>query len=431
VTLALQSGTALVGTDTGTALEWFDGADWQAYTPGSRVPVPAGGTTLLVRVAVVNDNEYESVDGIHERFSLIATNTGGTSATGTAALTDDGSSNQVFRQNDRSGTPATGNADDDRPKPPPPPPPRPPAPVPEAAPPAPAPAPIAPQVQPFNSAVVVTQRTSLPLPERPPIGDILTSASGFRAKVIQAEAPVLITDKGITDQFTDPGRTTTFNLPADAFAHSQADAVLSVQAQLTTGQPLPGWIQFDAQAGTFTVSPPPQAVGTTLEIRVTARDTAGREAAAVFKFSVGEGLQDERLRQQGGTNTPVTPPAAPAGLQGRSSFSDQIRLAAAQRGGLSGLLMRAQADGIDLGQSAGQGDRLSVQRESATGGLLQRLMASRATQDRMTSEPSEAPETGSVDTRGVDRPDSADGLAPAGIVGAARSAATTAAGTAS
>ena len=52
VTLSTASGTATLGTDTGTALQYFDGTDWQAYTPGSEVAIPTGGTTLLVRIAV-------------------------------------------------------------------------------------------------------------------------------------------------------------------------------------------------------------------------------------------------------------------------------------------------------------------------------------------------------------------------------------------
>ena len=36
VTLSPASGTATLGTDTGSGLQYFDGTDWQAYTPGSR-----------------------------------------------------------------------------------------------------------------------------------------------------------------------------------------------------------------------------------------------------------------------------------------------------------------------------------------------------------------------------------------------------------
>jgi hypothetical protein len=216
--------------------------------------------------------------------------------------------------------------------------------------------------------VVVTQRTSLPLPERAPIGEILTSSSGFRASVIEAPQPALQVFRGIADQFVEGNRTSTFNLPADAFAHTRADAVVTVEARQTNGQPLPPWVQFDAQAGTFTVSPPPAVSGQQLEIRITARDNEGREAAAVFKFNVGEG-------------TPAQPqaPAQPVGPQGRSSLSDQIRLAAAQRGGATSLLLRAQADAIDIGRASGA----TVDRAPAGDGLLQRLMASRAVQDRL------------------------------------------------
>ena len=79
VTLSPASGTATLGTDTGSGLQYFDGTDWQAYTPGSLVALGAGGT-LQVRVAVVNDGLAEG----DEAFTLTATNTGGGAATGRA-----------------------------------------------------------------------------------------------------------------------------------------------------------------------------------------------------------------------------------------------------------------------------------------------------------------------------------------------------------
>jgi hypothetical protein len=328
VQLALESGTATVGTDTGTGLQFFDGTAWRDYTPGSLVAVPAGRTTLLVRMAVINDTLLEGP----ETFRLVATNTGGLAAQGTGTLLDDGTSGNVFEPDNTTGVATRGVADDDTP-PPPAPAPAPvqtaPVPAPEPAPPPPPAAPAPAPVQTFNSAVVITNPSTLPLPDRPAIGEVLTSASGFRVQVIQSEVPALMRDKGIADQFVEPNRTTTFSLPADAFAHTRPEAVLTVAAQQANGQPLPSWVLFNAQAGTFIVNPPPGFTGA-LEVQVIVRDTDGREATANFKFNVGSGPQ---VPAEPASEAPTTPRPV-----GRLGISDQIRLAGRQNGLLDRLM---------------------------------------------------------------------------------------------
>src|SRR5690606_4868781 len=88
-TLALASGTATVGTDTGAqaALEYFDGAAWQ--TVAGAITIAAGQTSVQVRSAIVDDNLSEA----SEDFTLTATVTAGASSnaadTGTATIADD------------------------------------------------------------------------------------------------------------------------------------------------------------------------------------------------------------------------------------------------------------------------------------------------------------------------------------------------------
>lgn len=178
------------------------------------------------------------------------------------------------------------------------------------------------------------------------MGEIVTSSTGFQVRVIQSETPALMRDKGITDQFVDPSRVTTFNLPNDAFAHTRAEAVLTVIARQTNGDPLPPWVLFNPQAGTFTVTPPPGFTGQ-LEIQVIARDNDGREAAANFKFNVGSGTTTDTRPQGDQTPAPAPAPGTTPPRSGRLGVSDQIRLAGRQNG------------------------------------LLERLMASRAVQERL------------------------------------------------
>jgi hypothetical protein len=140
----------------------------------------------------------------------------------------------------------------------------------------------------FESSLLLTKPSTLPLPDRPSIGDILTSPQGYRATVIEASHSALTLFQGITDQFVESGRTTSFNLPSDAFAHTRPEAVLSVEVKLADGRPLPSWIAFDSQSGSFAVNAPPNHTER-LVIRVTVRDGQGREATAMFKLDVGNG----------------------------------------------------------------------------------------------------------------------------------------------
>ena len=114
------TGHAVLDVDTQDAgsampLQYFDGSAWVDYTPGSLVPMPAG--TMLVRTRIVNDIPFEDA----ETFALVATNAGGTSATGTCTITDDGTGN-LYSSSNTTGTPEApgtnglpGALNDDRP----------------------------------------------------------------------------------------------------------------------------------------------------------------------------------------------------------------------------------------------------------------------------------------------------------------------------
>lgn len=109
VTLALADGTAVGGStsptdgsvDYNSALEYFDGTAWQAYTPGGFVQIPATGTTLLVRTAIVNDTSFEG----SQSLTLTAANTQGTaSAPATGTILDNGTGS-LFAASNTTGTP--------------------------------------------------------------------------------------------------------------------------------------------------------------------------------------------------------------------------------------------------------------------------------------------------------------------------------------
>lgn len=75
-----------------------------------------------------------------------------------------------------------------------------------------------------------------------------------------------------------------FVLPEGAFTDPDRDA-LTYSAQLANGQPLPGWLRFDAAARSFAGLPTNEDVGR-LDVRVTASDPSGASASQVFVLEV-------------------------------------------------------------------------------------------------------------------------------------------------
>ena len=102
----LADGTA-GAADYGPTLEYFAGGKWNPYTKGERVPLDLSGR-ILVRTPVTADPLAE----ISEKFQLQATNNGGSPATGTAEIRDDGQGVVFGPTGDAD--PAVVN-DDDRP----------------------------------------------------------------------------------------------------------------------------------------------------------------------------------------------------------------------------------------------------------------------------------------------------------------------------
>ncbi|MCX9157098.1 retention module-containing protein, partial [Niveibacterium sp. 24ML] len=85
---SISSGTASVGTDTASAMEYFNGASWVAVGAAG-VTLAAGETSVQIRVATTDDALVE----VDENFNLNATVTGGVtknaSASGTGTISDD------------------------------------------------------------------------------------------------------------------------------------------------------------------------------------------------------------------------------------------------------------------------------------------------------------------------------------------------------
>jgi hypothetical protein len=71
-------------------------------------------------------------------------------------------------------------------------------------------------------------------------------------------------------------------IPMEAFAHTNPSAVVRLEASLADGTALPSWISFDPNSGSLHGVPPSADAAATVEIKITARDDAGRVAEVIF-----------------------------------------------------------------------------------------------------------------------------------------------------
>ncbi|MGE5524855.1 MAG: VCBS domain-containing protein [Rhodospirillaceae bacterium] len=263
---------ATLGIDTadagaGVPLQYFDGTSWVDYAPNSFIRIPASGTKLLVRTAIVDDGQYEGA----ETLQLTATNTGGRSAEGVATLVDDGTG--IVYDADGKATSLTPN--DDKPKPQPP------------------------------VAVVIVPPTVVPSPPPPALPaqqPFIPTEIVVKQSAPPPEPPSLTVANPIPDQFAERNGEAKFAVPEGTFMHTNPGERLTLAAQMADGTPLPPWLTFNGTTGVFEGKPPQNFQGE-LQIKVIARDSSGNEVESLFRFHVGD---------KGAGDRPATPAHAPA-----------------------------------------------------------------------------------------------------------------------
>ncbi|MDP4201947.1 MAG: right-handed parallel beta-helix repeat-containing protein [Bacteroidota bacterium] len=88
-TPALTSGTATVGTDTGTPIQYSTngGSTWTTWSSGS-ITIPAGVTSLRIRVPTIDDAIVEQTETLQLSVSVSSGNTTNTTAFGTGTIND-------------------------------------------------------------------------------------------------------------------------------------------------------------------------------------------------------------------------------------------------------------------------------------------------------------------------------------------------------
>lgn len=98
-------------------------------------------------------------------------------------------------------------------------------------------------------------------------------------------------DNGIDNLSLGAGQAFTFVIPKDAFQASTGDVQLAFQVSQTSGAPLPSWVQFNPETGTFSGQVPEGEKGD-LSIRVKAVDSKGNEAVTTFTIRSGAITQE-------------------------------------------------------------------------------------------------------------------------------------------
>ncbi|MGC1242924.1 MAG: putative Ig domain-containing protein [Chryseosolibacter sp.] len=105
-------------------------------------------------------------------------------------------------------------------------------------------------------------------------------------EIVSLEAPgnqPPVVANAIPDQNGVIGTTLSFTFAANTFTDADGDA-LTYSAQLSTGSPLPAWLNFNTGTRTFSGTPPPEAAGV-LAIQVSAGDGAST-VSDVFNYNI-------------------------------------------------------------------------------------------------------------------------------------------------
>ena len=119
-------------------------------------------------------------------------------------------------------------------------------------------------------------------------GATVWSRDDIAGKVITNSTPVLGTP--LLDQAATEGLAFSYAVPADAFSDPDAGDVLVLSATLGDGSPLPDWLVFDAATGTMSGTPP-MGSGGTLNVLVTATDSAGLVVSDILDIAINAGNQ--------------------------------------------------------------------------------------------------------------------------------------------
>jgi len=134
-----------------------------------------------------------------------------------------------------------------------------------------------------NPSTPVTPVTIIP-------ATFTVSTEGAFAVAVAAKAAgapdALVVNSPIRNVDFALGQRISVTIPADSFASTRTDAVVTLTATRADGAALPGWLVFNPKTGTFEGTPPPGFRGV-VTVKIVARDNEGRQAVQTFRIEVG------------------------------------------------------------------------------------------------------------------------------------------------
>ena len=132
---------------------------------------------------------------------------------------------------------------------------------------------------------------------------------------------------------TEDGNEISFTVPPDVFAAGAGEAagqglalgevVVAYKAALQNGAPLPGWLSFNPDTGTF-AGTPPEGQTETLQIRVTAIDREGDEHAVNLQLTFGGEKTEAVITKGGETPEDAGGDEGAEAAPGRPGLGDQM-----------------------------------------------------------------------------------------------------------
>ncbi|MEI6884215.1 MAG: putative Ig domain-containing protein [Bacteroidota bacterium] len=126
----------------------------------------------------------------------------------------------------------------------------------------------------------------------------------------------------VPDQTGHAGQLFNYTVPDSTFMDDDGNNTLSYSASLSNGSSLPSWLTFTPGTMTFSGTP---IDAQTLNIKLTATDTAGASAFATFKIIIGFHVAIEQIEQQTAKIFP-NPSSGPINITLNSSADNNSRV---------------------------------------------------------------------------------------------------------
>jgi hypothetical protein len=121
------------------------------------------------------------------------------------------------------------------------------------------------------------------------LAESYTQSSGYQVRVPTAsvDGRAELTAKREAGNYDLSGAGKELVLPDDTFSHTRTDAVVTLEARLEDGSPLPTYLSFERSTGKFSVvGTPPAGAERTVRVKVVATDNQGKTATTQLGLKI-------------------------------------------------------------------------------------------------------------------------------------------------